>query len=286
MHRRYQLACASGLAAVVCVETRRRSALSDPLPAEYSAASALEWRYSFSRDAVASACPSANLTPLELDDESRACAAARDRTIVHALASGLLRLAGFSQYDRQALLDAPEMHLLSTPMWRALLGEGACGGRALDVGAGCGSITERIAPLFEAIHATEVSEWLAWRLRARGIPTAVAHDPADAHALASAGLPTCGYDAVFALNVLDRVPDVDAFLAALSSLLAPGGRLVEAAGEACIALERSGLRVLRLVRAPYLSQGLSLLGTANRPFVLDDAVFVCKRAERGEREDG
>jgi len=193
-----------------------------------------------------------------------------------------------------------------------------------------GSITERIAPLFEAIHATEVSEWLAWRLRARGIPTAVAHDPADAHALASAGLPTCGYDAVFALNVLDRVPDVDAFLAALSSLLAPGGRLVvalplplrhavshhaainapapageaagaprdvvplpirassweEAAGEACIALERSGLRVLRLVRAPYLSQGLSLLGTANRPFVLDDAVFVCKRAERGEREDG
>ena len=60
----------------------------------------------------------------------------------------------------------------------------------------------------------------------------------------------------------------------------------EAAGEACIALERSGLRVLRLVRAPYLSQGLSLLGTANRPFVLDDAVFVCKRAERGEREDG
>ena len=119
---------------------------------------------------------------------------------------------------------------------------------------------------------------------------------------------------MLALNVLDRVPRADAFLASLISLLAPGGKLVlslplphkhinttpsalpttddalpvtgdtwEAAADAvCRHLERSGLRVLRVARAPYLSQGASAFGMheSTPPFVLDAAVIVCAKQAR------
>jgi hypothetical protein len=104
------------------------------------------------------------------------------------------------------------------------------------------------------------------------------------------------------------VPAADAFLDGLLSLLAPDGRLVvalplphanvatrhgalpltattweAAADETCAFLERKGLRVLRLVRAPYLSQGVRrsagvVGGPDGHPFVLDGAVFVCERS--------
>ena len=75
-------------------------------------------------------------------------------------------------------------------------------GTALDVGAGCGHVAEKLAPLFGGgVYATEVSERLGWRLGKRGIPCAQTREPADRAALEAAGLPA-KFDVVLASDVI------------------------------------------------------------------------------------
>ena len=240
-------------------------------------------------------------------------AAAADLSMLHAIKAAVLSLRGYEHYEVSGLLSAPATHLLSTDQWREVLGKpSGTYGTALDVGAGTGFITAALAPLFERTFATEVYAVLRAPLRSRGFAAAITYDPADAEALRREGLPTANYDCVFALNVLDRVPRADLFLQSLTSLLAPGGKLVlsiplplkhinteyageqtagdalpvqgatweAAADDVCRHLESRGLRVQRLARAPYLSQGLSFLGGApGRPFALDAAIFVCTKRD-------
>ena len=283
----------------------------DKLPSEYLAMNPDDWRYTFDAKSMA-ACKTATCTPLALDSASRSCAAATDLSMLHFIKAAVLSLK-YEHYEVSGLLEAPATHLLSTEQWREVLSKpSGSNGRALDVGAGCGFVTATLAPLFECTYATEVYDILQPPLKSRGFAAAITRDPSDAEALRRAGLPTSGYDCVFALNVLDRVPRADAFLQSLISLLAPGGKLVlsiplphkhinteyaeeqtkgdalplrgatweDAADDVCRHLERSGLRVQRLARTPYLSQGLSALGGAGpgRPFALDAAIFVCTRS--------
>ena len=340
-----------------------------PLPSAYSASTASELRYEF--QPVATHTSPSDCSPLTADDEATAAwvthNVARPRTIVHALSLALCQaLLGLSRYDAQAVLDEPRVHLLSTAQWRAVLREGgggrgsgggsggsgsdadaAAGGIALDIGAGSGHVTEAFAPLFGEVYATEISQRLVQRLGTRRLRALLSRGPPSMSSLSEAGAPS-QFDAVFLLNILDRVPDAHAFLQRSAALVADGGVLVvalplpyaampwerpgaaearaaaaatataagdaDAATDATVAgwaqrhglrvggigggggdggggdapstweasaaevaaeLEACGLAVRRLVRAPYLCQGSSFVGSAELD-VLDGAVFVCE----------
>ena len=220
--------------------------------------------------------------------------------------------------DAQAKLDLPAVHLLSPEQWKTLLRHQKMH-TALDVGAGAGHITRCFASLFDEVFAIEVSDGLVARLSQCGF-TAANTTQASPTSLQNLGMPS-SFDTVFALNILDRVPESDAFLTNLVALTAPGGLLVVALPlpycpkpwsdadvrrddgetwsqknslslhidpalsrtswehEASAIIERlkcSGLRVERLVRAPYLCQGG---WGASGPLVLDGAVFVARKSE-------
>jgi SAM-dependent methyltransferase len=205
-----------------------------------------------------------------------------------------------SDFDANAVLAVYPMYLLSSAQWRRLLGP-APGQRLLDVGAGSGDVTSKLAPLFEEIITTEVSRGMAWKLRRRGFRCL----NLDA---ATEPLPDCPYDVISCLNVLDRCRLPLSLLARLREALADGGqgafavplpysphvydgpqtldpteRLAcradtweEAAAELCtLVLEPLGYVVQSLSRAPYLSGGDS-----KRPvYELDAAIIVCRREE-------
>ena len=240
---------------------------------------------------------------LDEDSEARAFLAraeARRPGWVKTIALRLLeRLV--SDYDAYGMLGMYDMHLLSTRQFRALLPDVPDGARLLDVGAGGGGVTERAAPLFGEVVATETSGPLRKRLSARGFRV-VEHDLGRA--------PWPGperFGVVSVLNVLDRTARPRSLLSHAVDTLAGGGRLLlsvplplrphayagarvvdpeeplprlDGGWEACVGelvsavIEPAGLRVERLTRVPYLSEG-----DASRPlYVLDAAVLVCVRA--------
>jgi SAM-dependent methyltransferase len=190
------------------------------------------------------------------------------------------------------------MHLLSTAQWQKLLGAEPIA-RLLDVGAGCGDITETLAPLCGHVEATETSVHMVRRLRGRGIACRHMDVTAREEPLGTFDLITC-------LNVLDRCALPRTLLERMQAALAPGGRLVVAmalpynpfyfAGArtpdpeqrlACDApgweqaaqqlvdsvMAPLGLTVEAIARAPYLS-----CGDAVSPlYVLDDVVVVLRK---------
>jgi SAM-dependent methyltransferase len=261
-------------------------------------------------------------TLLPADLQARFCELAPDEGLQRYLAEAKRRRLGrmltglqwllcrlLSDFDANALLRAYPMHLLSTAQWQTLLG-GRSGGRLLDVGAGSGDVTARLAPLFDAVATTEVSRAMAWRLRQRGFDcTGV--DVADCGA---AGAP---YDAVSCLNVLDRCARPQSLLTQLHRAVAPTGTVLLSvplpyqpfyyqgpttpapseslpcddscweAGATCLVrevLEPLGFHLRRLARAPYLSGGDRRRSMCE----LDAAVFVCGRKAdpAASRSDG
>jgi len=128
------------------------------------------------------------------------------------------------------------MHVLSTAQARLLLrADGPPAGVLLDVGAGDGGVTSRLAPLFEHVVATEVSAPMVRRLRGRGFAAALHTAEVSAGGLAAAAaaeggaLPAVqealagGFDCVALLNVLDRCDAPLTLLRQLRALLRPGG---------------------------------------------------------------
>lgn len=239
------------------------------------------------------------LVELDLDGETLAFIedARRQRHgRVTAALHGLLR--GFlSDFDVNGLLGTYPLFLLSRAQWQRLLGSTKVA-RLLDVGAGSGDVTERLAPLAARVETTETSSMMARRLRQRGFECRRA-DAAELELGAEFDLVTC-------LNVIDRSPRPRSLLAALARGLAPGGRLVVATplpyapfvyagGTTRPPLERLpvsspdfeggatelalrvlaplGLEVVALTRAPYLSGG----DPAEPLYVLDDVVVVCRK---------
>jgi 2-polyprenyl-3-methyl-5-hydroxy-6-metoxy-1,4-benzoquinol methylase len=225
----------------------------------------------------------------------------------------------FPLYDAQALLDLPATHLMSPAMWADVLGQRRT--RAIDIGAGSGHITRNFAELFDEMYAVEISWGVVWRLKQCGF-RAIQNLQASRTVLKGEGLPE-EYDAVFALNVLDRVENSDQFLQNLIGMMATDGILVislplpycakpwvagevqtlkqwadvhsltlegenqsweQAAGSTIVALEQAGLRVKRIVRAPYLCQrNFSFAPSAEGPVhALDGAIFVAEKAVVGK----
>jgi protein-L-isoaspartate O-methyltransferase len=204
-----------------------------------------------------------------------------------------------SDFDANGMLDMYPMHLLGTEQWQQLLGRDPSR-RHLDVGAGSGDVTARLAPLSGEIVTTETSWAMARVLRRRGFECVRAD-------VSGGAVPRPPYDLITCLNVIDRCRRPKTLLAKLRDALAPEGRLVvatplpfdpivydgpnvelpeehlplgEASWETSVAtlidevLAPLGLAVEAISRAPYLSGG----DARRELYTLDDAVIVCRRA--------
>ncbi|MBN2196263.1 MAG: methyltransferase domain-containing protein [Polyangiaceae bacterium] len=218
----------------------------------------------------------------------------------------LLRLY-FSEYDVNAWLGAYPMHLGSPAEWSRLLetdpGAATKRGRLLDIGAGDGTVTLGLVPLFDAVETTELSPAMARRLEHRGYPC----HRCD---VAGSGLPPGPWDAISLLNVLDRTSRPMTLLRRAVAGLASDGILIVAlplpyepasyCGPYLVepeerlpipdgdwetqatslverALEPLGCSLTALSRWPYLAGG-----DARTPLsVFDDLVVVVRRVEGG-----
>lgn len=216
------------------------------------------------------------------------------RTALHRALRAFL-----SDFDANGLLGMYPMHLLGTSQWQMLIGPTKVK-RLLDVGAGSGDVTGKLAPLAASTVTTERSRIMANRLRRRGFPC---HE-ID---VSETGVPDPGYDLITCLNVVDRCARPRTLLHRLVEGLVPGGRLIlatpfpfdaffyegprsvepeerlavpsgawEPSLVALVENELSplGLEVETVTRVPYLCQGDS----KRHMYVLDDAVLVCTKA--------
>jgi SAM-dependent methyltransferase len=214
----------------------------------------------------------------------------------------------FSDFDANALCGLYPVFLLSTPQALALLkaAEQAdwSSQRWLDVGAGSGDVSTRVAPLVATLDCTETSRFMARRLRQRGFNCWLGRvgEGADGDPL----LTPNGYGVISLFNVIDRASRPKALLRAAVQHLPVGGTLVlstplpydpfyyagsvtrapeeslriaaesweEALGELWRhELEPLGLTPGAVTRVPYLSGG-----DAKHPaYVLDSAVLVCRK---------
>jgi SAM-dependent methyltransferase len=218
-------------------KAKAASRLAAKLPSSYpytETAGTSALRYDF----ATVGCAAAGERPMQLDagtQEWVETQLAAPRSIFHSIGMALLQLGGrLSDYDAQAVLDSPVVHLLSAAQWSDFLNGGGTTtqrGSVLDVGAGSGHITAAFAPLFDEVFATEISSALAWRLDRRGFRSAV--QPSDGPPSPALLAAAPGFDGkmefgtVVALNVLDRVDNSKEYLqTGLLPLVAPGGRLV------------------------------------------------------------
>lgn len=247
----------------------------------------------------------AAFVPLSLDPEGEAFIAAALQHKYRRIVLGAHRLLTLflSDFDTNALLGCHPVFLLSTPQGRALLGD-TSKNQLLDVGAGSGDISTRLAPLFDSIECTETSTGMARRLRKRGLPCwqgsvgeGQSDDPLQG-----------GHQIVSLLNVIDRCQQPRKLLRTIVEHLPIGGRLLLATPlpfdpfyyrggktlppedaleidspvwetAVCQLVERHlvplGLTIEVVSRAPYLSGG-----NANHPlYLLDDAILICRKTD-------
>jgi SAM-dependent methyltransferase len=107
--------------------------------------------------------------------------------------------------------------------WIAELVAPYLGDEVLEVGAGHGTITERIAGPGRRVVATDLSERCVDVLRER---FAAASNVEVRLGPIEAAAPGGPYDSAVLINVLEHIPDDQQALTQLSDLLKPGGRLV------------------------------------------------------------
>ena len=97
--------------------------------------------------------------------------------------------------------------------------------RALDLGAGSGAVTLPLATLFGHVDAVDIDTEALARLRSRSAElgrTNVAVFEGDAAAFCD----VAPYDVVLASDMIQHVPDTEALLATIVSLVRPGGLLL------------------------------------------------------------
>jgi SAM-dependent methyltransferase len=191
--------------------------------------------------------------PGQLDAEGEAFLAAavkRNHSRFGLWAHRALTLV-LSDFDANALLGMYPVFLLSTPQAQRLLGAARPGvishGRLLDIGAGSGDVTTRLAPLVDSVQCTETSRHMARRLRKRGFPCWLGRvgsgrvmDSGDATSGARAeggrdanagegGDPLASdgpFDVIALCNVIDRCDRPRALLSAVARSLPQGGLLL------------------------------------------------------------
>lgn len=248
--------------------------------------------------------------PSALDAEGEAFLAAalkRSHTRAAYWAHRVLTLL-MSDFDANALLGMYPVFLLSTPQAQQLLEVARPGGlgtaRLLDIGAGSGDVTTRLAPLVDGVACTEVSRQMARRLRRRGF--ACWQGRVGEGAPGDPLLESPAFDVVALSNVIDRASRPRSLLGSVVRHLPAGGLLLlstplpyapffyegpvtrepverlnvptqsweEALGELWRnELAPLGLELRAFTRLPYLSGG----DVQYPAYVLDDAVLVCRK---------
>jgi 2-polyprenyl-6-hydroxyphenyl methylase / 3-demethylubiquinone-9 3-methyltransferase len=95
----------------------------------------------------------------------------------------------------------------------------------LDIGSGAGLVAEPMTRLGFAVTGIDAGDTLvkAARAHAEGAALAIDYRAEPVETLAAKG---DQFNAVLALEVIEHVPDPDAFLRAAASLVAPGGALI------------------------------------------------------------
>jgi phosphatidylethanolamine/phosphatidyl-N-methylethanolamine N-methyltransferase len=132
-------------------------------------------------------------------------------------------------WNRHAARYDTSMRLFGGPMPRALdlTAEAVRGAEhVLEIAAGTGLVTERIARVAARVTATDYAEGMVEALRARVERAGLANVTcmqADVHALPFA---PGTFDAVVAANVLHLLPDLAGALAAMVRAVRPGGVVV------------------------------------------------------------
>ncbi|GAM19697.1 hypothetical protein SAMD00019534_028720, partial [Acytostelium subglobosum LB1] len=181
-------------------------------------------------------------------------------------------------------------------------------GSLLDVGSGCGSTTEQLAPIFREVVTTEASNGMLYSLRKKGFEAVYCTDLSTCTELADR---RHTFDVVSCLNVLDRCERPLTLLRSLKDFVKPGGRIliavvfpfkpyVEFGGEDNKPFEKLdvnnksceeyidsfitkvfnplGFHVESFTRAPYISEGDKYYDN----YVLTDTLFVLSIANEGE----
>ena len=163
--------------------------------------------------------------PLQADDETRYFLETCKTSILSSALGNVLRCC-LSVTDVNGLLGRGQMFVLSRAHAAELLGASLAAARVarageplrlLDVGAGDGGVTSRLAPLFDEVTTTEVSSWMAWRLRRMGYATV------ETPFLTAERFPAAGaFDVVSLMNLLDRCDHPADMLRDAVRLLRPG----------------------------------------------------------------
>lgn len=213
-----------------------------------------------------------------------------------------------SDFDANALLGMYPVFLLSTPgalrLVEAARPGGVSGARWLDIGAGSGDVTTRVAALADSMQCSETSRYMARRLRRRGFSCWLGSvgegEPGDPL------LHEPPFDVVSLFNVIDRAPRPRSLLQAVAQGLPSRGLLLlstplpfapfyyagsvtrdpleklnvasEGWEDALAELWRNelaplGLELRAVTRLPYLSGG----DVHHPAYVLDAAVLVCEK---------
>nr|CDS26361.1 methyltransferase9 [Hymenolepis microstoma] len=130
------------------------------------------------------------------------------------------------------LLNRGSMFVYSSELFRKLIDvdQDFKAERLLDLGAGDGRVTMRMAPMFEEVYVTEISPVMRWRLRQANFTVLEIDDwdktlPAVASKTkitqADGESPKAQYDVVACLNLLDRCAEPLTLLRRMRSVLKP-----------------------------------------------------------------
>ncbi|XP_072024877.1 protein-L-histidine N-pros-methyltransferase-like isoform X2 [Amphiura filiformis] len=225
----------------------------------------------------------------------------------HSLAKVFLGFV-MSTTSVNGLLGRGSMFVFSTNQFRTLLGisETWKADHLLDLGAGDGAVTQQIAAHFRQITTTEMSPTMQWRLGQKGYRVVNINEWAG---------PTCRYDVISCLNLIDRCDQPISILHDIHRSLSPGGMAIislvlpfkpfvesgalqnkpseqlniegrswehQAASFINNVLLPAGFTLQSFTRLPYLCEG-----DMSRPFYsLDDAVFIVKADSTGIEHQG
>ncbi|KAF0683144.1 Aste57867_24832 [Aphanomyces stellatus] len=126
----------------------------------------------------------------------------------------------YSVTDTNGMLGRGQMFVFSRAQAARLLNfpNGHCGGKLLDIGAGDGNVTAKLATFVDTVHATEVSQPMVRALNAKGFHAIHTTDLSHPDIVVNGP-----YDLISLLNVLDRADTPLTLLRQIHELLAPNG---------------------------------------------------------------